>query len=170
MRSAPAPIKANPNKIPDKLKHALSVALDSAKWPIYLHGPAGVGKTSAAACVYRLWPKGLCFLWPASTLLADLARARADGTHGLIRNSVTDAGLIVIDDIATREPTAAQLDAMLLVLTWRGNKPLIITGNLNPSQLSATTDRRVASRVCGGVVIECGGADMRLAEALVLKA
>ena len=87
--------------------------------------------------------------------------------EGPIKNTVRDADLIVLDDIATREPTAAQLDALLAILNWRGKKPLIATGNAAPAELANFIhDDRVVSRLCAGVIIEVAGHDRRLAGAL----
>jgi chromosomal replication initiation ATPase DnaA len=112
----------------------------------------------------------MAFFWPAGNVIADIVRARVEGGAGRIKRTVEDADLIVLDDIATRDPTTAQLDALYSLLLWRAYKPFIITGNLTPQQLSATMDDRIASRSCAGVVIECTGPDIRLSGALVIRA
>jgi DNA replication protein DnaC len=163
-------VVAEPREVAGPLQEALFLATESRRWPIYLHGNAGVGKTSAAACVYRLWRRSLCFYWPAAKVVGDLVMARVDGTAGRIKRTIEDADLIVLDDIATREPTTAQLDALYSVLLWRENKPLVITCNYSPARLSEVMDQRIASRACRGVVIECTGKDRRLSSAMVLRA
>lgn len=149
---------------------AIRDALASGRWPWYLHGPAGGGKTSAAAVVYRHWPDGWALFWDCGRVCRDLVAARVEGREGPLKNTLRDADLIVLDDIATREPTGPQLDALLAILNWRGAKPLITTGNAAPEELANILhDDRVVSRLCAGVIIEVAGKDRRLQGTLNLK-
>lgn len=129
-----------------------------------------MGKTSAAAVIYRHW-HGDAFFVDCGTICRDLVRYRVEGRENAIKNTVCEKDLIVLDDIATREPTAPQLDALLTLLNWRGRKPLIATGNAAPSELAEFIhDDRVVSRLCSGAIIEVTGKDRRLQGALNIKA
>jgi DNA replication protein DnaC len=152
------------------LTSCLITALQTDKWPIYLYGPAGTGKTYAAQVIFMHWTSSLCGFWPAHQVVNDLVAARVTGGEGKLKRTVIDYSLIVIDDIGTRNPTTAQLDAIYSLLDWRTGQPLIVTGNLNPVQLSQILDDRITSRLCAGVTIECAGKDRRMATALNLKA
>lgn len=132
---------------------------------------AGRGKTYAAACLYINFKTTGFVLWcPASRVIRDLAKARVDGGEGSIRRSFQDAGFIVLDDVGTRAPTEPQLDALRDLLEWRGGRPMVVTGNLDPKKLGEVYDDRIMSRLCAGTVIKVIGNDMRLGGAISLEA
>jgi len=89
---------------------------------------------------------------------------------GAFMNSFKDMNLICLDDIGVRESTQPQTDALLTFLNTRGERPLIVTGNLAPASLAEVLDSRVVSRLCAGVVIEVTGRDQRLDNTISLKA
>lgn len=75
-----------------------------------------------------------------------------------------NVGLVVIDEIGTREATAHRYDAFRDVLEIRKGKPLILTGNLDPktSKIAEVYDERIQSRIAAGVLLEVKGTDKRL--------
>lgn len=157
-----------------KMQSALSQAMTfQSEWPWYIHGAAGRGKTFAAAWIYLRWPAGgLCApTWfDAGTIIRALTAARADGGGGRITNTVQDAGLIVVDDLGTRDPTGPQLDALKALIDARGSRPMIVTGNLSPEEMAVKLDERIASRLCAGIVIEVKGEDKRMTGARTFEA
>lgn len=176
LRSPPAlkgrpPVPSDWNKVQTKLQDAINSALNESLWPWYVYGEAGRGKTCAVACVYRHWPKGFLYWWDCGEITRRLAMMRKEGDGDeILKRSVNDCDLIVIDDIGTRAPTDPQLDALRDIIAWRRDKPLIVTGNLKPSDLRQVVDDRVASRLCEGVLIEVVGTDKRLERAKLIKA
>ncbi len=151
---------------------------DKCEWPILLHGPAGTGKSCIAALLYRNWP-GYPLWLDAGAFVIQMMTARRDGAapyyhtngnradrdiseNGMI-NWMRESPLVVLDDIGNRRPTDAQFDALLAAINARSGKPLIITTNCNPEQLTSLFDDRFASRLLAGTVIEVGGQDRRLA-------
>jgi DNA replication protein DnaC len=156
------------------LQRALIQALDRKVWPVFMHGPAGVGKSCAVAALYVRWPAGDYGPGPwwieAATLLPTYARARADNEALKIRNSLRDSNLVILDDVAVRELTPAQADCFLELLKLRAGKPLIVTCNLAPDELTGVLDNRIASRLCEETVIGIAGQDRRLEKTLVLEA
>lgn len=77
---------------------------------------------------------------------------------------------MVIDDIGVREASQAQSEAMLLLLNERRAKPMILTGNLKPSELNKAYDDRIVSRLTAGIVIEVTGGDQRAQGSIHLRA
>lgn len=72
-------------------------------------------------------------------------------------------GLLVIDEIGTRDATAHRYDAFLQILDRRKGKPLILTGNLDPVKSMADVyDQRIQSRIAAGVLLEVRGNDRRM--------
>lgn len=145
------------------------------RWPLYLHGSTGVGKTCAAAVGYSLWqPSATWFsLLELSDILHAFAsfpmqRVRFGGrmqemTLGGFWERMRRVGLVVIDEIGPREMTAQRSDALLRVLETRHNRPLIVTGNLTPIDgLVKAYGERIQSRFAAGVMVAVQGRDRRL--------
>lgn len=149
---------------------AFDAALLSPKWPWYIFGPAGTGKTCAAACVYRHWPfNGLFRFWDCGSVVRDFVRRRVDSTEGIIIRTIKECELLVLDDIATRECTDAQMDAILSIVNARAKKPMIITGNQSPKELAEVLkDDRIPSRICG-TLFHLLGKDQRLQQARLFQ-
>jgi DNA replication protein DnaC len=79
------------------------------------------------------------------------------------RKQWRNAPLVVLDDLATRTLTDAQLDALLQIINIRDCKPLVVTCNLSLSEVQAVLkDARIPSRLSAGYVIEVTGDDRRL--------
>lgn len=142
-------------------------AYRTKSWPWYVWGPTGVGKSCAVAALYERWPDAI-FLY-APQFIPDFVHARVEHRAGGMLNSLRDASLVFLDDVATREMTVPQTEALLLTLEKREGKPLIMTGNLSPQKLGECLDDRIASRICAGVVIEINGPDRRLEKTVVIK-
>lgn len=124
-----------------------------------------------AAYLYQRWSAGLIEPWwiSAPDFLLKAAAARGQGEAARLNNTIRDTPLICLDDVGVREPTGAQLDALLNMLDQRAGKPLIVTGNLAPELLVDVLDNRVVSRLCAGVVIEVLGEDQRLKDTFMLR-
>ena len=124
------------------------------------------------ALIFERWAESACgpAWWDASKFILDFTRARGEGSVGAFMNSFKDMNLICLDDIGVRESTQPQTDALLTFLNTRGERPLIVTGNLAPASLAEVLDSRVVSRLCAGVVIEVTGRDQRLDNTISLKA
>ncbi len=171
-------VKCDWNKVSAGLKAAIVQAAKECKWPWYFYGPAGRGKTSAAGCVYRYFDGppfgefGSVHWWDAGmiTRAMVLATARIEGNEASILRTVSIARLIVIDDVGTREPTAAQLDALRTIINTRGTRPMILTGNLSPDEMiQFIKDDRIVSRICSGTIFNVTGSDRRLAGATLFE-
>ncbi len=148
----------------------------SGKWPLCLWGSAGVGKTCAAAVAYSMWRPSAG--WHSLAELCDFLRGFQNSPMQLLRISrhtsvelslngfwqrLEKLGLVVIDEIGTRDATAHRYDAFLQVLERRKGKPLILTGNLNPvTTLAQVYDERIQSRIVAGTLVEVRGGDQRL--------
>ncbi len=165
--TGPGQPAATINGLPPFQRKAIDDALELGRWPWYFHGPAGRGKTYIAAAIYRHWAGDSAAFWMTHKVLYDFVMDRH--TAHSILNSVRAADLLILDDIAVREPSGAQLDALLQILNARDGKPLIVTGNLAPRELNAVLDERCGSRICGGSVFEVLGDDRRLKQAKLFE-
>lgn len=152
-----------------------------APWPLYLFGPAGTGKTSAAlalldhcgpvlpdgerAAELRDWLAAFVEVRTIPRVRIGLDNGRFDwsregrsGTYTWadVRAALGRAPVVVFDEIGVGgHATDFRLDALIEVLDTRCNnpvRPFVVTGNVPPSQLEAIYDDRVADRVLAGTV------------------
>lgn len=159
---------------------AMRQAMIEKKFPLFLYGGTGCGKTHAAACFYRSFRLSEEFPGTArwrrcGTLLAELTTAKFE--HGVTVFTpsgesvhMTEAGLLkmwesadltVLDDIGTEEATRIQFDPLLSLLDARAGKLSIITSNKSPTELQKIYDVRVRSRIEDGAIIKVTGGDRR---------
>lgn len=145
------------------------------QWPLYLWGETGVGKTCGAAAAYSLWKQPAVFM--SLTEHCDILKAFNVNQTQLIPTSggkveltqtgywdrLRKLGLVVIDEIGTRDASPQRYDSLLRLLEIRHGKPLILTGNIEPTvKLATVYDERVQSRIVAGVILQVLGNDRRL--------
>lgn len=161
-----------------------------APWPLYLFGPAGTGKTSAAMVLLdhcgpvprddleadtparlRNWLAGYADVRALPGLKLDCDRGRlhwAGGGPASWDKLLAAAGrvpLFVLDEIAVGgEHGDFRLDTLLEVVDVRAGdpvRPFVVTGNARPADLPRLYDDRVADRVLAGTVLKVDGASRR---------
>ena len=154
---------------------AVSRCGQNRQWPLYLYGHTGAGKTFAAGLVYSAWKKPAA--WWSLEEFCDILKGYNNSHTQLIRRSggqqieltlnnlwkwVESAGLIVIDEIGTRQASSQRFDALLRLLDVRRGKPMILTGNIDPkAAIAELYDERVQSRIVGGSIVVLKGQDLR---------
>ena len=162
----------------EPMKAALSQIAAKPMWPVFLWGAQGRGKSVASrilmqaytgkayATDYSLWVGGE----PYKNRLVTCSEAIKNYMDELIsgrtafRKSWCNSPLVVLDDLATRVLTDAQLDALLQIINVRDGKPLVVTCNLKLEEVrDALKDARIPSRLSAGYVVEVTGNDRRLA-------
>lgn len=162
--------------------HAVALAERGVSdWPVYIHGPAGTGKSAFAGFLYE---RAVCDapLWINATdaieALTCVAKDRPRyflGIHlgtvcfdsRIMWDAIHDRSLVVLDDIGCRAaPSDAHYDAIMRILNVRADCPLIVTSNLGLAEIAKIYDARIASRLAAGAsaksVLEFGGPDRRL--------
>jgi len=162
-----------------------------APWPLYLWGPAGTGKTSAALVLLdhcgptppggewsadvRDWLAGFVEVrhLPRLKIGADQGRLSwsRDGNSGnvtwaVLARELRRAPVAVFDEIGVgREASDFRLDTLIEVLNLRADdpvRPFVVTSNLKPSEVKRVVyDDRVASRILAGTVFHLDGPDRR---------
>jgi len=145
-------------RIPKAVQEAITrLVHGQARWPLYLWGDTGVGKTWAA-----WWVVERVREYCAVTLerLADRVYERDAWYWRRLADRTLE--LAVIDEIGLRTETTDReylaLKRAADLLEWR---PTIWISNLAPEELRAAYDDRIFSRLCCGVICQATGPDQR---------
>lgn len=125
-----------------KLPAAVIRDLGALRWlttgeSVILYGPVGVGKTFVAQALgHAVIRRGrdVRFI-KTSRALADLAGGHADHTWDKRLREYTHPAVLILDDFAIREYTAAQADDLYELISERvtAARPSILTSNRSPT-------------------------------------
>jgi len=123
-----------------KLPAAQIRGLAAPRWlqsgeSVILYGPVGVGKSHVAQALAHLAIRGGAdarFI-KTSRALAHLAGGHADHTWDKRLRELARPAVLVLDDFAMRELTAAQADDLYELITERAGKSVIFTSNRAPA-------------------------------------
>jgi len=132
-----------------------------ARWPLYLWGDVGAGKTAAALALCDFVPRSK-FRTVSELVDATLNRDESWRWEGLASSKTTP--LAVLDELATRQVDrdlhyeVVKDFADLRELTGR---VAVYVANVEPAALAAHYDDRVADRVLCGTVFELRGESRR---------
>ncbi len=166
-------------KIPESLRAAIrSLVKGDSPWPLFVHGPAGTGKTCAALCLLDYVQQSEVFAsgyYTTSGLCETVIRSQAgrldwycEGRGGIIWpekfwEHFAGLRLAVLDEIGSRERVSDHhYECVKRVIDDRSGQPLILLSNLTLAQIAQVYDDRLASRMAGGTVLKLEGPDMRL--------
>jgi len=102
---------------------------------VILYGPVGVGKSHIAqALAHQAIRSGAeARFLKTSRALAHLAGGHADRTWDKRLAELTRPAVLILDDFAIRELTAAQADDLYELITERAGKSVIFTSNRAPA-------------------------------------
>jgi DNA replication protein DnaC len=102
---------------------------------VILYGPVGVGKTHIAQALgHQAIRAGADVRFTTlSRALADLAGGHADTTWARRLADLARPAVLILDDFALRELTAAQADDLYELIRERAGKSLILTSNRAPA-------------------------------------
>jgi DNA replication protein DnaC len=133
------------------------------RFPIYLTGDVGRGKTGLAAVLYRIAKRPI---WRrADSFLLDLSQGRGDDTYRSEIRKAAEASLLVLDDLGVRRPSEGMFHLLFDVLELRKTKPTVITSNKTLDELCEVyTDGRIYSRLAAGTIMTLIGEDRRIGD------
>ena len=102
---------------------------------VILFGPVGVGKTHVAQALGHLAIRQGANVRFAKTsrILAELAGGHADRTWDRRLRELVRPDVLILDDFAMRQLTAAQADDLYELVSERQGRSLILTSNRSPS-------------------------------------
>ena len=118
-------------------------------------GGTGLGKTFLSACIARVVSDrgySVCYE-SAPRLFSLLERARFSGDENARRDAarLSDCDLLIIDDLGTEMPGQFVTAALYSLMNDRllGEKPMVISTNLNVDELGKRYSPQIASRLHG---------------------
>lgn len=146
------------------------------RWPVYIFGPVGVGKTAAVLTLIDQ-VEGSKYM-TAAEMMVDVRAARSkrlvsNTGHDISERELlrrwTESTLLVIDEVGQRrDPTAWTDETIQRVLDDRIDKPTILIGNHDLADLAKVMDDRVVSRLSAGTIIHVDGEDRRPAMGTII--
>lgn len=146
---------------PDRIQAAVKTVWQERRFPLYIHGPTGTGKSCLAALVFSMLHQ--MPMWRrADEFLIDIATKRNDGWPAL-KEKIRHSPCLFLDDLGLRPPTESMFHALFDVMELRANRPLVICSNKTLSQLAALYDDRIISRLSAGTQLLIDGEDRRKA-------
>ncbi len=173
-----------PGKIDVELRQTIrDAAAGKVKWPLFICGKPGTGKTCAGLCVADHVHGSEWWSWDDFwRYLNDVNFGRAVSRRGGDMNpegyrelttTITWTApkwwtwfkglpLAIIDDIGLRaNANDTQYEALKMALDVRENLPLIVTSNLDAVGIGMIFDLRVMDRLSCGTVIDLQGRSQR---------
>lgn len=142
------------------------------RWPLFLHGGAGGGKTCAGLALLD-HAGGEYYTVP--TLCDTMIRAQQgrlewyrEGHGGTLYPEdvwakIEAATLAVLDELGTRQNVSDHAyEVTKQFIDLRQGKPLIAISNLDLDQIEKLFDSRIASRLAAGVIVHLRAPDRRL--------
>lgn len=145
---------------------------DDRKWHVaglFLHGNPGCGKTHTAAAVMRHHiDGGERTRWCSVPTWLEASRGSYSGGERPESVSfLTDCDLLVLDDVGTKRSEKDGSRELLYVLinaAYDNETPLIVTSNVDYSELAARIGARLVSRIAEMCTpVDMSGPDRRLA-------
>lgn len=146
-------------RIPPTIKAKLS---EIRRWPLFLYGATGRGKSCAALCVGDASKTGCVYRTVPDML--DQVRAVSYGEAKRLTESASHRWLwwrgwqthpvVILDEIGARkEVSDYHYECVYRAIDCRQDRPSIFISNLNHGELRRVYDNRVASRLAAGTKI-----------------
>lgn len=173
------------DRIPAIYRKPIDLPAEAADWiagwgsaSLFLTGPIGVGKTHTAWQTCRRWLAAqyapgqpwqgtpVIHTWRSTALFDALRPDAIDGEGRTLLRQLQRADLLFIDDLAAARASTWTQERLFELFDERyiNRRPVIITCDVLPAQLSEITGPRVASRLaemCRTSVVLMQGNDRR---------
>ncbi|MDR0531674.1 MAG: ATP-binding protein [Oscillospiraceae bacterium] len=136
---------------------------------LFFTGPTGLGKTHLSLAIAKAaLERGFPVIYgSAPNLLSRMERdrfSRFGESAGETEQALLECDLLVLDDLGAEFSTAFTQSCVYNIVNTRlmGEKPVIVSTNLNPAQLNEKYGERVTSRIIGNyMTLRFFGGDVR---------
>lgn len=146
------------NRVPEPIRTAITkCVMGDWGWPLTLCGSVGVGKTRAALLLAD-WVPDPIFI-DASKFFAKWNDYRRDNRCP-VKEYFGRCDILILNDVGVSAPTDARRTA-LTELFDLCTKPILITTNLDPTQIGQAFDARVEDRIRQGTIVIARGPSQR---------
>ncbi len=130
---------------------------DTDSESLYMHGATGLGKTHLSLAIANIVAeKGFRVIYDsAQNIFTSLEKEKFSYSgSGEREKEILDCDLLIIDDLGSEFTTQFTTAAIYNIINTRINrsKPVIISTNLDASELEAKYTQRVTSRIIGNYV------------------
>lgn len=142
---------------------------------LLFYGKPGLGKTFLCSAIAKeLLDKGKNVIYVSAFTLFKIIEDEKFNKGEELDNSeffssLIDADLLIIDDLGTEFSTIVSTSALFSILNTRfiNSKPIIISTNLSPAEMTMQYSERIVSRIYGEYsVLKFIGEDIRIAKRL----
>lgn len=123
---------------------------------LFITGDTGVGKTTLMASLAKLYLKNRVNIkWISfASFIIHLQQGFKNNKNDPFANAIEVAeylGIVMIDDLGAEKTTEYVRQIIYYILNEREQNclPVVITSNFNINELSAKSDKRIASRIAG---------------------
>lgn len=127
------------------LKYATCFAdMEKKNQGLLMHGEPGTGKTFAAACIANhLLSQGISVVMTSFVKILSSLDNDPQSEEKIMKR-LQDARLLIIDDLGAERSTEYALEKVYNIIDtrYREGKPMILTTNLTPREMSDTADVR----------------------------
>lgn len=168
-----------PKPLLEEIKKAASGDL---KWPLYVYGDVGVGKTRGGLCVadhvasaewftFEEWWQATIDVKKGDKWFTSGGELTPGGYRELAREVkwtvemwwryLTRIPLVVVDDVGVRGASEAAREAFKTLLDLRSDRPLIVTSNIDMAGIEEVFDGRIRDRLESGTVVRLKGRSKR---------
>lgn len=144
-----------------------SLVLGEGRWPLYLNGPPGTGKTCAGVLMHNAYLGWIGSCMELCGLHDDSKLARLHSVSGSKYNQRDwwhhwrALPLVVVDEIGLRSDSDARYETIFTALEDRAGQPSIYISNLPMDAIREVYDKRITSRLEGGTIYTLDGPDRR---------
>lgn len=169
----------------DQIAVELFNAIVEQRFPIFIHGPQGTGKSFLAACLYQTIAAHNCRWYLFDSLISLLAKARIesvvavpwpDGTdvswesEHTLKKKIANADFVVYDDVGTRMPSDTGYSSFKELIDLRFDMPTVYTSNFDLNELASDIfDKRIVDRISEGLILGLHGPSKRGANRRVVQ-
>ena len=133
-----------------------------ARWPLFLHGPCGSGKTSAALALCDIARSAV---YSTADAACDKVMQAEPADIAAFWRQVAEKDLAVLDELGARQTVGdlhfSTVKKFCDLRETEAHRVAVYVSNVGPKTIASLYDDRIASRILAGTIFNLGGRDRR---------